>query len=152
MILKLIPGFLLGQWAALILWMPLQAFFQKGSAITISLSLIPLFAFLIIAARSETVRLAWGRCFLITGTIFFAMPLMLAAIGQIEALGADSLGQSNGTTGSGFPGEFVGAVGLAMSAAISIFFGLIFLVPAIVLLRQPKSSAKASDTRSPQGD
>ncbi len=152
MILKLIPGFLLGQWAALILWMLLQAFFQKGSAITISLSLIPLFAFLIIAARSETVRLAWGRCFLITGSIFFAMPLLLAAIGQIEALGADSLQQSNGTAGSGFPGELVGRMGLAMSAAFWFFFGLIFLVPAIVLLRQPKSSAQAANTRSRQGD
>lgn len=137
MVLKLIPGFLLGQWCAFILWMAFQTLTGQGSNQGIAVFAITLAVFLAVSAGAATLRAAWGRCFAMMAAVFLVLPPLNGVARRKAASATDGSPLFGGDLGAGFPREMLDAVGQIMFSGVGIFFGLLFLVPALALLRRP---------------
>lgn len=137
MVLKLIPGFLFGQWCAFILFMAFQTLTGQGNNQGIAVFAITLAVFLAVSAGAATLRAAWGRCFAMTAAVFLVLPPLNGLARRRAAAAADGSPVFGGDLGAGFPLQMFDAVGDIMFSTVGIILGLVFLVPALALLLRP---------------
>ncbi len=134
MLLKLLPGFLAGQWAALLSGMLLADPFseQQGAWSANWIYLLPWGIFMIFSATAKTVRKAWGRSLLGAGILCWLMAVRAASslawlvgmasvesdpTGKVEEAGSAAI--AIGSVGSGFMSVFWFLLGICL-----VLFGM----------------------------
>ena len=141
LIWKILPGFLLGQWAAMMAYFLPAALAGRSLGDPQIWGYGSFIGFMVLGATAATPRKAWGRCLTATALILFAVPLMSTGlVTELERAGAEMATGPEEAAAVGAVAGLAGVMGIGFMFVFFFFLGACILVPGVYLLRRRPSS------------
>lgn len=146
--LKLLPGVLLGEWAALLAVLFVGQLFSDAFAHFELVAALGFAAFVAVAVTAGTPGRAWGRCLVGAAVLCFLTPLPSTKLAQELERGAAAADPTVPPEALGFAAAVLGGTGTAFSFLFWGFLGLCLLLPGVALLRaRPRRDVEAANRR-----
>ncbi len=138
--MKILPGFLLGQLAAMMAYFLPAALAGRPLGDPEIWGYGTFIGFMVLGATAATPRKAWGRCLTATALILFAVPLLSTGlVTDLERAGLEMARGPEEADAAGAVAGLAGVMGISFMFFFFVFLGACILVPGVYLLRRRPS-------------